>query len=141
MIGVRGQRASVPSRTSLDSGAVKDRCMGNLDLMQRVLDKFEKRLPDEWPSWIGSSNSETPRRLPRLAHRIKGNSSNVSAAGLRQAAEEIENLGRAGSVADSSRRSSESAGTVASAIVVCRRRYAPGRRRIRKRRQRMQRQC
>ncbi len=85
----------------MDLRALKDRCMGNLDLMQRVLDKFEKRLPDELSELDRVLELGDATMIAQVAHRIKGSCSNVSAAGLRRAAEEIEDLCHAGRVADS----------------------------------------
>jgi HPt (histidine-containing phosphotransfer) domain-containing protein len=84
----------------LDLQGLHDRCMGNLDLVQRVLDKFEKRLPDELAELECSLELEDSEKVAQVAHRIKGNSSNVSAAGLRQAAAEIEAMGRAGQLSE-----------------------------------------
>jgi HPt (histidine-containing phosphotransfer) domain-containing protein len=84
----------------LDVWALCDRCMGNLDLVERVLDKFETRLPDELAELERVLEQDDAAKIALVAHRIKGNSSNVSAIGLRHAAAEIEDLSRAGRVAD-----------------------------------------
>ena len=84
----------------LDVWALCDRCMGNLDLVQRVLDKFETRLPEEIAELERMLEQQDAAKIALVAHRIKGNSSNVSATGLRHAAAEIEDLSRAGRVAD-----------------------------------------
>lgn len=77
-----------------------DRCMGNLDLVQRVLDKFEQRLPGELAELERVLEQGDATKITLVAHRIKGNSSNISASGLQQAAAEIEDLSRAGRVSD-----------------------------------------
>lgn len=84
----------------MDLESLYDRCMGNLELMERVLDKFEKRLPEELAELEQLLERGDAVMIAHMAHRIKGNCSNVSAAGLRQAAEDIEELGQAGRVAD-----------------------------------------
>jgi HPt (histidine-containing phosphotransfer) domain-containing protein len=84
----------------LDVWALCDRCMGNIDLVQRVLDKFESRLPEELAELDRMLEQEDAAKIALVAHRIKGNSSNVSATSLRHAAGEIEELSRAGRVAD-----------------------------------------
>jgi HPt (histidine-containing phosphotransfer) domain-containing protein len=84
----------------LDFKGLCDRCMGNLDLLQRVLDKFDKRIPEELVELERVLELEDAAKIALVAHRIKGNSSNVSATGLWKAAGEIEDLGRAGRVAD-----------------------------------------
>jgi HPt (histidine-containing phosphotransfer) domain-containing protein len=89
-----------PDGEVLDVWALCDRCMGNLDLVQRVLDKFETKLPEEMAELERMLDLEDAAKIALVAHRIKGNSSNVSATGLRHAAAEIEDLSRAGRVAD-----------------------------------------
>ena len=90
----RGIPAGRPMRSPshaevLDMQGLCERCLGNLDLVQRVLDKFEQRLPGNWPSWSASWRTGMPPDA-QVAHCIKGNSSNISAAGLQQSAAEIE---------------------------------------------------
>src|SRR5580692_4200267 len=77
----------------LDLQGLCDRCMGNLDLVERVLDKFEQRLPQELAELERELELGDSAKVALVAHRIKGNSSNVSAAGLQQAAAEVEDLG------------------------------------------------
>jgi len=84
----------------LDLQGLCDRCMGNLDLVQRVLDKFEQRLPEELAELERVLELGDAAKIALVAHRIKGSSSNVSAVGLHQAAAEIEDLSRAGQTAD-----------------------------------------
>jgi len=84
----------------MDLQGLYERCMGNLDLMERVLDKFERRLPEELAELERALERGDATMVAQLAHRIKGSTSNVSAAGLQQAAKEIEDLGRSGRVAD-----------------------------------------
>ena len=84
----------------LDWQELCERCLGNLDLVARVLGKFEQRLPAELAELERAVEVGDAAKIALVAHRIKGNSSNVSAAGLQQAAAEIEDLGRAGRVAE-----------------------------------------
>jgi HPt (histidine-containing phosphotransfer) domain-containing protein len=84
----------------LDLQGLCERCMGNLDLVARVLDKFEQRLPGELAELEQVLELGDAAKIALIAHRIKGCSANISAAGLRQAAAEIEDLSRAGRVAD-----------------------------------------
>ena len=84
----------------LDLQGLCDRCLGNLDLVERVLDKFEQRLPAELAELESVLELGDAAKIALVAHRIKGNAANISAEGLRQAATEIEDLSRAGRVAD-----------------------------------------
>ena len=74
--------------------------MGNLALVERVLDKFEQRLPQELAELERVLEIGDAAKAALVAHRIKGNSSNVSAEALQQAAARIEDLSRAGRLAD-----------------------------------------
>jgi HPt (histidine-containing phosphotransfer) domain-containing protein len=100
-----GTWAGQPMRGSansevLDLRGLYDRCLGNLDLIERVLDKFEQRLPEELDELDRTLELGDAAKIALVAHRIKGSSSNVSAACLQQAAAEIEALSRAGRVAE-----------------------------------------
>jgi len=90
-----------PSTTNvLDLQELCDRCLGNLDLVERVLDKFDQRLPGELAELEHVLKTGDAAKVTLVAHRIKGNASNISASGLQEAAAEIEDLSRAGRVAD-----------------------------------------
>ena len=78
--------------------------MGNLNLMHRVLNKFQKRLPEELAEMKKALERGDTERIARIAHRVKGTSASVSAKGLARAAAEIENLSRAGRATDISAR-------------------------------------
>ncbi|MGO9111475.1 MAG: Hpt domain-containing protein [Thermoguttaceae bacterium] len=96
-----GQPMRAPSSAEvLDLQGLCDRCMGNLELVQRVLDKFEQRLPEELAELERVLELGDAAKIALVAHRIKGSSSNISAVGLHQAAAEIEDLSRAGQMAD-----------------------------------------
>ena len=113
-----GQPLHGPSPAEvLDLQGLSDRCLGNLELAQRVLDKFEQRLPAELAELERVAELGDAAKIALVAHRIKGNSSNISAAGLQQAAAEIEDLSCAGRVADIPAAPAELARAVAA---VCR---------------------
>jgi HPt (histidine-containing phosphotransfer) domain-containing protein len=84
----------------LDWKELCDRCMGNLELVERVLNKFEDRLPVELAELERVLEMEDAATIALVAHRIRGSSSNVSATGLQEAASEIEDLSRGGRMAD-----------------------------------------
>lgn len=84
----------------LDLDRLRNRCMGNIALLERVLDQFHKRLPEELAELERALELRDSEQVARVAHRIKGTSANVSADGLQRAAAEIEDLGRTGSVTD-----------------------------------------
>lgn len=84
----------------LDLDRLRNRCMGNIDLLQRVLDQFHKRLPEELAELEHALELRDSEQVARVAHRIRGTSANVSAECLQRAAAEIEDLGRLGRVTD-----------------------------------------
>jgi HPt (histidine-containing phosphotransfer) domain-containing protein len=92
--------AAASSSEVLDLEGLRNRCMGNLDLVQRVLDKFQQRLPEELAELERMLELNDAEQVARVAHRIRGNSASVSAQGLQQAAAEIEDLSRMGRVTD-----------------------------------------
>lgn len=73
---------------------LQNRCMGNLDLVQRVLDKFQTRFPEEVLEIQNALDAGDTEHVARVAHRVKGTSASVSAKGLTQAAAELEELTR-----------------------------------------------
>jgi HPt (histidine-containing phosphotransfer) domain-containing protein len=84
----------------LDLQGLCDRCLGNLDLVERVLNKFEQRLPGELAELEQLLESADAAKIATAAHRIKGNSANVSAVGLARTAAAMEDHSRAGRVAE-----------------------------------------
>jgi HPt (histidine-containing phosphotransfer) domain-containing protein len=84
----------------LDLQGLLDRCMGNLDLVQRLLEKFESWVPAELAELEQALALEDPERIAQAAHRIKGSSANISALGLQRAASEVVERSRSGRLAD-----------------------------------------
>jgi HPt (histidine-containing phosphotransfer) domain-containing protein len=84
----------------LDLQGLLDRCMGNLDLVQRLLDRFEQWVPDELAELEEALAIEDAERIAQAAHRIKGSSANISALGLQRAASEIVDRSRSGRLTD-----------------------------------------
>ena len=99
-VSVCQQAAGSSCSDVLDLERLRNRCMGNIDLLQRVLDQFHKRLPEELAELERALELRDSEQVARVAHRIKGTSANVSAEGLKRTAAEIEDLGRMGRVKD-----------------------------------------
>jgi HPt (histidine-containing phosphotransfer) domain-containing protein len=77
-----------------------NRCMGNIDLVQRVLEKFGQRLPEDLEELERALEAGNTEEVARVAHRLKGSSASVSAEGIASAASRIEEAGRAGRSAE-----------------------------------------
>ncbi|NLF08409.1 MAG: Hpt domain-containing protein [Pirellulaceae bacterium] len=86
-----------PSEGALDVlnlDELQNRCMGNFDLVRRILSKFQTRFPEdmaEMQAALGDGNTD---QLARIAHRLKGTAASVSAKGLARAAAGLEDYTR-----------------------------------------------
>ena len=81
--------------TTLDVEELHARCMGNLHLVHRVLDKFRTRFPEDMTEIRHAVENGDAGHVARIAHRLKGTSASVSAKGLAEAAADLERLGKA----------------------------------------------
>lgn len=90
-----GQRAS-----ALDLDELVDRCMGNLEFVDRVLTKFQQRFGENLDELERALAQKDTERVVLIAHRLKGESASVAAGALRDRAGEIEALGRAGHISN-----------------------------------------
>jgi HPt (histidine-containing phosphotransfer) domain-containing protein len=82
-----------------DLDQLRRRCMGRLDLIERLLSSFDKRFPlalVELESCLASGEAE---RFVQLAHQLKGASANISAARLQGLLQKMEDAARAGKIA------------------------------------------
>ena len=77
-----------------------ERCLGNLEFVERVLGKFQHRFGENLEELERALEAEDRERIVRVAHRLKGESANMAARGLRDQAAEIEQLGRDGRVCE-----------------------------------------
>jgi len=76
------------------------RCMGNVDFVERVLDKFQCSFGQDLDNLEAALDSEDAEIVTTVAHRLKGASASVAAPGLRDGATEVEDLGRADRLAE-----------------------------------------
>jgi HPt (histidine-containing phosphotransfer) domain-containing protein len=66
----------------VDLEALKKRCLGNLDLVERVLRKFNTQLDCDLTELERAVESHDTQSFAMVAHRIKGMSANVEARDL-----------------------------------------------------------
>jgi HPt (histidine-containing phosphotransfer) domain-containing protein len=85
-----------PELAVFDGDQLLQRCMGNLELAERVLAKFKERFGEDWAELERGVDAADTVQIARVAHRLKGASANIGAGGMRQRAAAIEQLGRAG---------------------------------------------
>jgi signal transduction histidine kinase/DNA-binding response OmpR family regulator len=79
----------------LDFEALLERCMGNLQLAERIIDKFRGLGADELVQIEKSINEGNAERTASLAHSFKGVTANLSANALREVATHLEAMARA----------------------------------------------
>lgn len=84
----------------LNHAELLERCMGNIEFAERILDKFQEGFGADLAELEEGLDFADAERVASVAHRLKGASANVSAPGLRQSASIIEQLGRAGQLAE-----------------------------------------
>jgi len=84
----------------LDYDDLLARCLGNVDFVQRVLDKFRERCDEDMVALEDAVVHGDSDAVARLAHRLKGASANASAIRLREYAAEIEHAARGEALGD-----------------------------------------
>jgi HPt (histidine-containing phosphotransfer) domain-containing protein len=82
----------------LDYDALIDRCLGNIDLVERLLNKLQTCIPQDIEKVEKAFALQDAGQVASIAHRLKGATANVAARGLNRLAEEIENLGKSGTL-------------------------------------------
>jgi len=68
--------------------------MGNIEFAERVVAKFRQRFGEDLAELQQQLSNANPDAVARIAHRMKGSSANVSAAGMRELSAVIEQLAR-----------------------------------------------
>ena len=79
-----------------DIEALLARCMGNVDFLKQMLEKFQESAVDDLQRIVGSVASEDPEELARASHALKGTASNMSAESLRDSAALVEQSAKQG---------------------------------------------
>lgn len=78
--------------SSLDTDELLARCLGNADLVERVLTRFQRSIDEELEALERSVDAADAGDIARRAHRIKGTSLSVSAHRLNECAQRLETL-------------------------------------------------
>lgn len=84
----------------LDYAQLVRRCMGKVELADRLLNSFEQRFPLELAEIESCLTAGDVVRLTRLMHQLKGTVANVSANVLHTIVSHLEEVARAGRFAD-----------------------------------------
>ena len=88
------QLESTEAAPVVDVRGLLERCLGNLDLAERVLARFEERFDEDLSQLEEAVRAENAEAVARIAHRLKGASANTGARRLAQRAAGIEELAR-----------------------------------------------
>jgi HPt (histidine-containing phosphotransfer) domain-containing protein len=86
--------AQVDQASVLNMQDLLDRCLGNLEFVERILGKFLSRFDTDLAEIEQALESEDVEAVARVAHRLKGASATAAATGIRDCAAEIEELAR-----------------------------------------------
>jgi signal transduction histidine kinase/DNA-binding response OmpR family regulator/HPt (histidine-containing phosphotransfer) domain-containing protein len=86
--------------TVVDFESLLKRCLGNKELPKKLLTKFHARLPEELRQINAAVAARDSAQISALAHRLKGAAANLSAEPMREAAGELEAIGRSGDLTD-----------------------------------------
>jgi len=79
---VKNEPSCDPDETILDLADLKARCLGNLDLVERVLVKFAGQLEQDLDEMEQAIRVGDAAQAAQLAHRIKGIAASVAARSL-----------------------------------------------------------
>ncbi|MFV1966229.1 MAG: Hpt domain-containing protein [Pirellulaceae bacterium] len=83
-----GQSVTAP----LDVDALVERCMGSLSFAEKILSRFESRCFDDLQALEQCQAQHDLAEIGNLAHRLKGSAACVSAPGIADTSEELEDL-------------------------------------------------
>ena len=92
-----GEPSQPPTNCPNDVVHIEDalqRCMGNVQLLARMLDKFQERSLQDIQEMTQLIKDQDADRLARLAHSLKGAAANLSIGQVSEAASQLETTGR-----------------------------------------------
>jgi HPt (histidine-containing phosphotransfer) domain-containing protein len=89
-----------PAAPAFDYASFIDRCMGSLELAERLVHRFQDVFWTDLAKLEQALDTQDADKMAQVAHHLKGSSANMSAPRIRQCAAEVEQLGRAGQLAD-----------------------------------------
>lgn len=92
----RTEASKVSAQSHWDETALRDRCLGNLKLINQVLQRFLATLEREIVEMQRAWEAGEIEKLAANAHRLKGTAATVGAVQLEAISQEIESLGRSG---------------------------------------------
>jgi CheY-like chemotaxis protein len=101
-VAVETPSAAPPRPLDIDS--LLERCLGNVELVQTMLEKFKGMAADKLAELSRQIASNNASEASRVAHALKGSAANMSAGGIAAVAAEIEKAGRSADLAAAERQ-------------------------------------
>jgi HPt (histidine-containing phosphotransfer) domain-containing protein len=95
-----GQSSSNDHSVPCNIEELFQRCLGHIDFVERILDKFQVRFEDDLAELEEGLEAGDAEAVTHVAHRLKGAAANVAAPALRARLAEIERLGREGRLSE-----------------------------------------
>lgn len=80
----------------IDARSLAERCLSNVDLVERLIDRFRVQAGEAIDQIRGAVDRQVSEDARRLAHALKGVAANLSAEALRAAAADLETAARDG---------------------------------------------
>lgn len=93
---MKTQNISNKSDAPLDFDELSTRCLGRVELVERVLGRFQESLGSELAELESAVRGADNESVARVAHRLKGTSVTVSAHDLQACAARLEELANSG---------------------------------------------
>ena len=87
----------------IDMKQLVHRCLGRIDLVERLLNSFESRFPEDLSQIEQCLHEEDSTQLTQLIHQLKGSAGNVSAPALHALMTRMEQAVKAKRTEDASR--------------------------------------
>ena len=91
---------SAPDKAVLDLDELKARCLGNMDLVERVLSKLNDQVDKDLEELERAAAAGNAEDVAQFAHRIKGVAASVSARSLFESAAAVEEQALANSLSE-----------------------------------------
>jgi len=89
---------AAPPAAPFDASELAERCMGDIDFAQRLLQTFERTGPERVEAILSQSTAGDAAAVGEAAHALKGAAGIVAAKAVHKLASEVEQAGKAGNL-------------------------------------------
>jgi HPt (histidine-containing phosphotransfer) domain-containing protein len=101
---IEGATSKSHSNDALNFDELVRRCLGRIELAERLLASFDTRVPVELAEIERCINEGDAASAARLTHQLKGAAANVSAGALHSAVSQMEESARSGDLTEATVR-------------------------------------